>query len=527
MGMSASIRRAWSVLLLIAACCLATPIRAQDATTATAAHADDRIHLVVLHTNDIHGQMLARKSTSSDKDHPPMIGGLPRIGACINAVRAEAKQTGAGVVVVDGGDWYQGTPEGQLDDGTGFIQCLVLVGYDALCIGNHDFDRGIANLARLIEVAKLPAVCANLEVKATSKLVDWVPAYRIVEVKGVKIGIVGIVTPATPEITHRDARTLDFVAPSKALARVKTELAGKVDWLLPITHLGVEDDRKLARSNPELALVVGGHSHTYLKEGVLEGSTRIVQAGSKAGAVGRVDLWLEPATHKVVESRASMIDLDREPAPEERNAALDARCKELEARTDERMSAIVGELDAPLLRTKDPLASGSAGNAIADSVRERARADVGLMNRGGIRCDLEAGKVTRRGVFELVPFDNNVTVLALSGAELFEMIRRSVEGTAHSGLEWSGLVAEVTVETGSKRKLSAVKIGDTDLDPKATYRVAMNSFMADGGDAYLERKEGSTRVDEPIFVRDVLEQWFVAHGKVKPDATNRYVVKKP
>jgi 2',3'-cyclic-nucleotide 2'-phosphodiesterase (5'-nucleotidase family) len=148
------------------------------------------------------------------------------------------------------------------------------------------------------------------------------------------------------------------------------------------------------------------------------------------------------------------------------------------------------------------------------------------MNRGGIRCDLEAGRVTRRDVFEIVPFDNNVSVLELSGAELFEMIRRSVEGSAHSGLEVSGLLVEAAIDASGKRKLVGLKVGGKDLDPKATYRVAMNSFMADGGDAYLEKKPGVPRVDEPLFVRDVLEQWFTARGKVTPDATNRYVVTK-
>jgi 2',3'-cyclic-nucleotide 2'-phosphodiesterase (5'-nucleotidase family) len=487
---------------------------------------DSRIHIVVLHTNDVHGQVLTRKGTWVSKEHPPMVGGLPRIAAYVNAVREEAKRVDEGVVVLDAGDWYQGTPEGLVDDGLGFVKALSLVGYDALCLGNHDFDRGIANLQRLLRETKLPAVCANLNVKATGKPVDWVPQYKIVETRGVKIGVVGLLTPVTPQITHPDAHSLDFIDPAKALSRVKEELGRKVDWILPVTHLGVDDDRKLARSDPELPLIVGGHSHTYLKEGAIEGTTRIVQTGSKASAIGRVDVYVDRATHKVAEVHVDMIDLNDEPQPEFKNVELEALCKKLEEQTDVRMKAVIGELEGPLARTKDPLVSGTAGNLIADAVREHTQADVGLMNRGGIRTDLEPGKVTRRDVFEIVPFDNNISVLTLSGADLFEMIRRSVEGSAHSGLEVSGLEIDVDVDAAGKRKLTGLKVGKKELDRKATYRVAMNSFMADGGDAYLEKKEGAARVDDPLFVRDLLEQWFTARGKVKPDTTNRYVVKR-
>jgi 5'-nucleotidase len=509
---------------------LALVLRAADtATQASAVQGDPRIHIVVLHTNDVHGQVLTRKATWLDKDHPPLVGGLPRVAAYVDAVREEAKQFDEGVIVVDAGDWYQGTPEGLVGDGLDFVKALALVGYDGMCIGNHEFDHGVANVERLIREAKLPAVCANLYDKATEKPVAWVPQYRIVEVKGVKIGLVGLITPVTPQITHPDARTLDFIDPIKALAQAKTELAGKVDWILPLTHLGVADDRALARSDPGLPLIVGGHSHTYLKEGVVEGTTRIVQTGSKAGSLGRVDLWLDPATHKVVELRARLIDLNEEARPEFRNAPLEALCKKLEDQSAERMKEVIGELEDALVRAKSPYASSTAGNLIADAVREHARADVGLMNRGGIRCDLPAGKVTRRDVFEIVPFDNNVSVLTMSGAKLLEMIRRAVEGTAHSGLEVSGLEIDVTAKKGGKHKLAGLKVGGKDLDPNAMYRVAMNSFMADGGDAYLETKDGPDRVrrvDEPLFLRELLEHLFTTRVKVKPDATNRYVVKK-
>jgi 5'-nucleotidase len=505
------------ISLLALALSFAAPARAGD----------DRLHVVVLHTNDIHGQAITRKATWLKRDPAPMVGGLPRVAAYVNTVRADALTANETVFLVDGGDWYQGTPEGLVDDGKVFTKALALVGYDAMCLGNHDFDHGIPNLLEILNTSKLPAVAANLELKATKKLVEWVPPYRIVERGGLKIAFVGLVSVVTPEITHPDAQMIDFIDPSKALARVKRELHGKVDWIVPVTHIGLETDKALARAHPELMLIVGGHSHTYLKEGEREGTTLIVQSGSKASAVGRVDLWVDPTTKNVLESKAQLVDLDTDPPATRRNLAVDGLCAELESRSAEKMQEVIGELLAPAERAKD-LTSGTAGNMIADVLRDYTRADVALMNRGGIRTDMQAGKVTRRDVFEIMPFDNSVVVLKLTGAELTSMVRNAVEGKAHSGIEMSGMIAEVAVDSAGKRALMGIKVGDFKLDAAREYRVAMNSFMADGGDAYIAKvSTGPKRVDDATLIRDVLERYFLTRGKVMPAAENRYVVTKP
>ncbi len=484
----------------------------------------DRLHVIVLHTNDVHGQVLPRRATWLGEDEARVAGGLPRVAAYVNRVRAEAAASKASLLVVDAGDWFQGTPEGAIDDGLGFVRALAAVGYDAQCVGNHEFDRGLATLKRMIAETGVRAVCANLEDRASERRVDWVEPYRIVERDGLRIGIVGLVATETPVITHKDAKTIEFVGPARALTRARAELADRADWILPITHIGLDDDRALARAHPDLPLVVGGHSHTYLKEGVREGQTLIVQTGAKASAVGRVDVWFERGTWRVADIRARVVDLLDEPAEADRNADVERICKELTARSDEEMKVVVGELAGPLTRAKHPLESSTAGNWIADATRKHTRADVGLMNRGGIRCDLPAGPLTRRDLFEIMPFDNFVSVLTMTGAELETMLRRSVEGASSSGLEVSGVELEVSIE-GKKRRLRSVHVGDKPLDPKATYRVAMNSFMADGGDAYIEKRQHG-RTDEPILIREMLELVARAEKRVEPDPSNRYRVRK-
>ncbi|MBL8862003.1 MAG: bifunctional metallophosphatase/5'-nucleotidase [Planctomycetes bacterium] len=494
---------------------------------------DGRVHFVVLHSNDVHGQVLPRQATWLGGEQPPLVGGLGRLAARVVREQREAEALGAHVLVVDGGDCYQGTPEGVIDGGLPFLTAKTAVGYDAVCIGNHEFDFGIPNLVSLLAGSRLPAVAANLRERPSGERVAWTPPWRIVERGGVRIALVGLVTPETPDITHPDARALDFEDPAEALTRARRELGAAADWILPVTHLGVAADRALARAHPDLPLVVGGHSHTFLKEGVREGHTLIVQAGAKASVLGRVDLVWDRAARQVVESRARLLDLDQEPEAADRVARVDEICADLARRSAVRMGEVVGQLAAPLSRfadpasgRRDPLASSAAGNLIADVLRAHALADVGVMNRGGIRTDLAAGPVTRRDVFEICPFENNVTVVVLTGAELFELFRRSVEGSAHSGLEVSGAVVEAARDAQGRRVLLGLTVGGAPLERSREYRVALNSFLADGGDAYLERvPPGPRRQDDALLVRDALEQWFRHRSPIVPDPSNRYLVR--
>ncbi|MBK7876810.1 MAG: bifunctional metallophosphatase/5'-nucleotidase [Planctomycetes bacterium] len=528
-----------SLLVALAACTSVPPApvepakAAEPVAPARATPARD-VRFVVLHVNDVHGQVLTRKATWIDKQNPPQVGGLARAAGYVNQVREEARREGFELLVLDAGDWYQGTPEGIVANGLEFVTAFAKLGFDAMCVGNHEFDRGVPNVLRLLTMGGVPAICANLRPKGEPQRVDWVPPYRIVEKGGVRIALVGLLTQVTPEITHKDALTLDFGEPRAELARVARELEGKVDWLLPVTHLGVETDKELARAFPELPLVVGGHSHTLLKEGARVGDTLIVQTGTKLSCVGRVELVAHVPASDAKDRRvtftdvhARLVDLLEEPKDEFRNREVEQRCAALAEHTQKTMDEVVGALSVGVTRSKDPLVSGPAGNLLADVMRERAGADVGLMNRGGVRADIDAGPVTRREVFEIMPFDNALVSVSMKGAQLQELVRRAVEGVAHSGIEVSGLVVQVKVDAEKKRTLTGLLVGGAPLDPQKVYRVAMNSFMADGGDAYLEKGGEVARQETGVLIREVLEDALEAAKTLAPKAENRYEVVKP
>ncbi len=499
------VRKFFVLFALLAAC--AAPSR--DASS-------DLVHLVVLHTNDVHGQVLTRR----DRETGDQVGGLPRLAAEVARVRAEHVGPSKGVLVLDAGDWFQGTPEGGIDRGAAFVSVFTDVGFDAMAVGNHEFDHGLAQLLRILEVAEPPALVANLRDPESGVRVDWASPYAILETAGLRIGVVGLLATETPTITHPDAREIRFVDPVEALGVAVEELEGRVDLVIPLTHVGLEEDLRIASAFDELPLIVGGHSHTRLDEGVREDETLVVQTGSKAMVLGRVDLWIDPATDEVVESRARLVALDAEPADEHRRRDLERACAELVRRSDERMNAVVGELEAPLTRASGPRSS-AAGNLIADVFRVRGNADVGLHNKGGIRTNVAAGEVRRRDLYELLPFDNSLVVLELTGAELFECARRGVEDPAHSGIEVSGM--RLTVRPGTPRAtLLEAEVGGVPLDEDRVYRVATNSFLARGGDGYLDDDPERPTEDTRILLRDALEDEFRRRGSILPPNEDRY-----
>lgn len=475
----------------------------------------ERLHVVVLHTNDVHGQVVPRLATwLKDTDPLPDSGGLARVAGAIRKARREAEASGAIVFTVDAGDWFQGTPEGRLDHGRAFLAALNQVGYDAMAVGNHEFDHGLDVLVGHLAAVGPPALLANATPPEGGSLPGTRP-YVILERGGLRVAIVGFCAVGTPSITHASSRQLVWREPAEVLARLKTELAGKYDLMFPVTHIGVGADKALARAHPDLPLIVGGHSHSLLRKGVREGETLIVQAGSKGSLVGRVDLWLDPETKAVLESRESMIELYQDPAPADRVAAVEAACASMRERSEVEMSRVVGRLEADLSRGFDPFTTAPCGNLVTDAMRARTGADVALQNRGGLRTNVPAGEVTYRDLFQLLPFDNSLVTLTLTGAELTDLMRQSVEGRGGRGLEFSGMLIELDRSAG-RPTLARLIVGGEPVDPARDYTVTANSFNADGGDGYTCLAEAERRQPDPILLRDMLAEYFDGRSLTPP-----------
>ena len=225
---------------------------------------------------------------------------------------------------------------------------------------------------------------------------------------------------------------------------------------------------------------------------------------------------------RVVESESQLISLrDASLVGEVRNEVVDTLCEELSRRAEAEMGTVVGRLAGPLERSRG-LVSSSAGNWVSDLLREYGKADVGLHNKGGLRADVPVGDVSRRMLFEMLPFQNTVVVLELPGAVLRGAVRSAVEVRRHAGLEFSGMEVALRRAPGGGFQLAELRIGGEPIEPERVYRVATNSFLADGGDGYFEPAQFESARDTETLLWELAEWGLRGDEPVLPDATERY-----
>lgn len=480
-----------------------------------AAWAGEPARLIVLHTNDLHGQLepLPPSPIRSVLRGQPA-GGLAHLVSIVQAARREAADTKASILLLDGGDIFQGTPIGNETRGEAVVEAMNAAAYDAGALGNHEFDYGFKNMLRLVERAKFPILAANMS--GTSKVRPYV-LFAPPKVP-CRIAVIGVITPGTPQVTTPGAtRGLKFSDPVPVVRELMKEV--EADIFIVVSHLGRDDELRLASEVKGLALILGGHSHTPYVQKV--GDTLLLQTEGQGVTLGRVDLDIDPDGWKVVRAEGKLLPVD--PKATEADPKVQDVIARYEKGLDARLKEVVGHLVAPLRRSRE-LESSSAGNWIADVLRKKGKADVGFMNKGGIRCDLEKGPVTASDLYRLMPFNDEVMSMDLTGAELREILERHFAAGRFPGLEWSGLFVEVERE-GNVVRIVAVEVGGKPVEEARTYRVATNSFLAAGGDGFDAFRRGQ-RMERHGLVRDALAGEIAASSPMTPPSELRMQVRE-
>jgi 2',3'-cyclic-nucleotide 2'-phosphodiesterase (5'-nucleotidase family) len=513
---------------LALALALALFARARDDAGEARADASPWASFVVLHTNDVHGGVAPRRADLAGLRAEGDVGGVAALASFVARAREAAAKAGAEVLLLDAGDLWRGAPEGDLTRGDLVVDAMGRLRYDAVALGNHELDLGVENAARLARRAPFPWLSANVVDEATGRAPDWLRPSVVLERAGLRIGVVGLSPPETARlVVSEGTKGLRFLPEVEAAVAAASDLEGKADVLLFLSHLGPEREREVADAVPRAALVVGGHTHQRLLRPIPAGEggrTWVVQAGTGLVYAGRVRLRVHRETKEVALDDYDLVALD--PA----KVGSDAETARLLARGAALVPALaaldarVGTLSAPLSKFGPPGASSPAGNAVADAIREHARTDVAFTNAGGVRVTLPKGAVTGRDLHLLFPFENTIVVGALTGRELRSLLETSASGFAVTPLEVSGIEATYRrePEASARRRATVVslRIGGTPAEDDRAYRFATNSFLAGGGDAYafLERVPVS---DTGILVRDALLAWFRARPEVVPDLAAR------
>ncbi len=483
------------------------------AALGAAAHAAPKgVKILLLHTNDHHGR---------DKDHRVtgghMVGGLAMRAALVARLRAEHE--GWWTLLLDAGDTSTGPCEPTVLGGRPSLQAQGLMGYDAMVLGNHEFDVPIET--RLAELAKVPypAISANVVWKATGKPV--VEPYVILSHGGASIAILGLTTPDTPILSARgnDPR-LEFKDPIETAKRLVPKLRERADAVVVLSHCGIDTDRELAREVPGVDLVVGGHSNVTTFAPEVIGKTRVVQAGYEGRYLGVGELELVPgggmgvSSYRLVEiPPASKGGLE----PDPRVARL---VDELWASVRDRCSGRLGEaleiFDRQALA--GPGTGSTAAHLVADAMRWRTGVDVAFENEGGVRADLPAGEVTMGLLKSMLPFGNTIVKFRVTGAQLKELLRAvaALEPGAKAMLHGSGIRWTI-----HGREVGEVLVGGRPLDVARWYTVATNSFIARGGDGYAFFKGLATREDTGVVLVRAVADYVRSHSPISPDPTPR------
>jgi 2',3'-cyclic-nucleotide 2'-phosphodiesterase (5'-nucleotidase family) len=461
-------------------------------------------NVVFLHWNDFHGQFRPQRAIwklrpGLPADKAPLVGGAAALAGYVQQQRAAANAAGQQVVVTDAGDWYQGTLEGNESKGLLTVEFLSRLRPDAVVLGNHEYDFGADNVRRLCKAATFPVLGANVTTGRERTPAAFVQPFAVVPVHGLRLVVLGLITRDTKAVSTGPFGDDDFTDEAAAVRRVLPDAKKAGDVVVLLTHCGVEVDRELARAFPEIPLILGGHSHTGLTEPLREGNTWIVQTHGKGSEVSRVEAIADAATKTLRPLRGELVELDVATTPSD--AATTAWFTEATRELAAHWDTPIGTLEAPAYEERGPR-STPAGNLVADLFRAEAKADVGLTNKGGLRTRLTAGKLTRRTLYELLPFENTLVSLTLTGADLRAVLQGALAPDRRP-LEIGGASYTWTERDGA-RVLLDVTVGGALLEPTKTYRVATSSFLARGGDGLSAFARGTELTDHGVLLRDVL-----------------------
>jgi len=279
--------------------------------------------LTVLHTNDLHGHFLPERAAWIDGE--PKIGGFAALDSWVQATEKERGEDN--VLILDGGDLLTGTPLTDIEvrgsQGGAMLEFMELVGYDAWVVGNHEFDKGFENAAKLVSASGISVLSTNLDNREGGNAMAGLMDSVVVERAGLKIGIIGATTMGLGHLAS--AATMSQIQLSPLAESVQAEidrLETETDLLVVLSHIGLEADRRLAEKVEGLDLVVGGHSHTHLSEPEQVNGTWIVQAGSYGRSVGQVTLTVEDDV--IASFSGEVVDLVEEVVPDEVRPELEA-----------------------------------------------------------------------------------------------------------------------------------------------------------------------------------------------------------
>jgi 5'-nucleotidase/UDP-sugar diphosphatase len=489
--------------------------------------------LIVLHTNDTHGHPL-----KFDEYPAEDIGGLPARATLIRQIRAEYPH----VLLLDAGDLNTGRPESSFFKAEPDIVAYNAIGYDAITIGNHEFDNPRPILKKQMLTARFPFLSANIKTEDGHYLGK---PYIIKTYKDFTVAVFGLTSKETAVVGSPEyVKGLTFADEVETAEKLVPILRKKADIIIALVHMGIYHDdtqgsRRLAQRVPGIDLIVDGHTHTQMTAPLYVGQTPIVQAGQWGKYVGKAVLKIQDKKVIGINWEAVPVNLKRvekqpdgtktahfigTPYPEDEH--LLQLLKPYADQVDKVLSERIGQSTSPFPNEHARHQETALGDLVCDSMlwhTQRLGVDFAINNGGGIRTALPEGVITKRHIYEVMPFDNTVVTLALKGSDLiklFDYIATIPQGSGSFPQVSAGVQFTINYTAG---RCEHIRVHGKPIDLEKVYRIATNSYLAGGGDGYSVLLNALERYDTSAFQRDVLIDYLihldkslapVVHGRI-------------
>jgi 5'-nucleotidase/UDP-sugar diphosphatase len=503
---------------------------------------DKTYYLTILHTNDHHGRFWK----NGDGEY-----GMAARKTLIDQIRGDVSLAGGHTLLLDGGDVNTGVPESDLQDAVPDFKGMDMLGYDAMAVGNHEFDKPLSVLRSQRAMVRFPMLAANIYAGGKRMF----EPYKVFDIDGLRVGVMGLTTEDTRKmVSPENIKGVEFRGVVAAARQVVPELRAKSDIVIAATHAGhyedghhgtqAEGDVEIARAVKGIDLIVGGHTQNPVcmkAENVVDrahvpgtdcrpdrqNGAWIVQAHEWGKYVGRADFEYRNGEFKLVKYALIPVNLmrsvtgadgKRSRVPYTRLIAEDkgmlALLKPYQDFGQQKLLVEIGSTDGKLEGDRAVVRSKPAPMAvlIGRAMMDRTRADFAVVNAGGVRDSFAAGTLTYKDVLKVQPFGNTTVTVDLSGQEVMNFLNAVAKMSVGSGAfaQFAGIRLVIT-----GGNVTSATINGAPLDNAKTYRMVLNRFSAEGGDGYPKLTGHTSYVDTGYVDADVLRAYVNANSPLK------------
>ena len=477
--------------------------------------------LTLLHSNDMHGDFLAEETDSS------LVGGVSMLSGYVDKTRRENPNT----LYCIAGDMFRGSVIDSEYKGISTIEIMNAIAPDVVTLGNHETDYGVAHLLFLEKCAKFPIINANLYIKSNE--VRLFRPHIILEVDGMKILFIGIITDSVLKSTKNDTNVGSFVDIHEAATEVgricNAYNATDIDFTVLLTHIGFEEDKQLAAQlDPAwgVDLIIGGHSHTFIEEPAVVNDIVIVQAGIGTDIIGRFDIVVDTKENCIDSFSWQSVPINSETCP--RDADIDAILAGYKQQTDAKYNRIITRLKRKLThpsRTQET----EIGGLFADILAESLGLDIMLVGSGSVRTDSFGPLVMYKDLVETFPYDSPVHMIKVSGAQLKRMMQYILrdevwQGVHSSFVQLSGrlkIIYDIPNSTMTEFTFDGQPISDERIFRLGIQLYHRNNFERIFSLDFAEVEKNSKAHIIATSIVDILEEYLAIHQHLDREIDGR------